>query len=158
MKNQNISVTSKNATNQIRIVLEWGENPSDLDSHLLGMTSSGEQKFDIYYSDKTYSENGIIVVDLDLDDTSSYGPETTTIHKTTQDKYVFYVHRYAGSGTLSSSNAVVKVYVGNGLSAKYVYNVPNDQYGDYWSVFSYDTIKKKFSSINMIGNSAFTNY
>ena len=68
MKNQNISVTSKIATNQIRIVLEWGANPQDLDSHLLGMTSDGEQKFHIYYGNKTYSENGIIVADLDLDD------------------------------------------------------------------------------------------
>jgi uncharacterized protein YfaP (DUF2135 family) len=74
-------------------VLYWGELPSDLDSHLVGPDVSGE-KFHIYYSNMSYYSNDVKMADLDLDDVSSYGPETTTIYSPTDGMYAFYVHNY----------------------------------------------------------------
>ena len=66
----------------LQIVLTWGETPRDLDSHLLGPADeNGDDYFHVYYRDKNaYSEDGDVIANLDLDDTSSYGPETTTIY------------------------------------------------------------------------------
>ncbi|MEW8987822.1 MAG: carboxypeptidase regulatory-like domain-containing protein, partial [Bacillus sp. (in: firmicutes)] len=67
----------------LRIVLTWGGNPEDLDSHLNGPTADGD-RFVVYYSNQSYSDelNEII---LDEDDTDSYGPETVTVIKHISD-------------------------------------------------------------------------
>ena len=64
------------AAGNLRIVLLWGEEPSDLDSHLWGPTIDGTGKFHIFYGDKTYYEfdetgESTIPAFLDLDDTTS---------------------------------------------------------------------------------------
>lgn len=104
----------------LQIVLTWGETPRDLDSHLLGPADeNGDDYFHVYYRDKNaYSEDGDVIANLDLDDTSSYGPETTTIYKGfTGRKYSFYVYDYTNgeddaSTELSASSAKVTVYRG----------------------------------------------
>ena len=55
-----------------KIVLSWGSNPRDLDSHICGKSSKND--FHVFYSNKSFSENGKIIAHLDTDDTSSYGP------------------------------------------------------------------------------------
>lgn len=64
---------------EIRVVLTWGASPRDLDSHMTGPASDGD-RFHVFYSHKKYTENGIKKVGLDVDDTTSYGPETITIY------------------------------------------------------------------------------
>ena len=46
-----------------------------------------------------------------------------------EGNYKFYIHRYAGTGTIASSCAQVKLYKGNTLIS--VYNVPVDQRSVY---------------------------
>lgn len=91
-----------------QITLTWGENPRDLDSHLAA-TVNGEN-FHVYYSDK-----GSLVsepyVELDTDDTSSYGPEVTSIAKLSQGTYRYSVRHYAGTGTIETSGAEVNVVI-----------------------------------------------
>ena len=68
---------------------------SDLDSHLVGPKKDGNGSFHIAYYDKTYSEGDTKYADLDLDDTSSYGPETTTVYNMNETgTYSFYVHDF----------------------------------------------------------------
>ena len=111
----------------MRIVLNWGENPRDLDSHLVKKVN-GSQEYHIYYNAKS-GTNGD---NLDHDDTSSYGPETLTINNVdTSAVYTYYVHHYAGSSNLKSSSAKVDVYYG---SHHFIYSVPNGD-GIYWKVF-----------------------
>lgn len=149
--NQNATVSNVLGASQLRIVLEWGINPRDLDSHLIGPTSIG-RSFEIYYGNKRYEEKGTLVADLDLDDTTSYGPETTTIYKPIEGIYTFYVYHFAGSGSLSTSGASVKVYTGDNNEPAYVFNVPANQAGYYWTVFTYNSKTKKISPINSIGS------
>lgn len=121
------------------IVLTWGRNPSDLDSHIQGELSNGNA-FHVYFGLKNAYDNDINICKLDVDDTSSYGPETITL-KTSSDKaYYYYIHHYSGSGTFSTSEARVNLYQSGELIA--VFNVPTNQGLDrYWNVFAIDNGK-----------------
>ena len=122
------------AEGQIRIVLEWGANPRDLDSHLNGRTDSGSN-IHAYYSNQKESRNGNTIAELDLDDVDGYGPETTTIYDT-NGVYTFSVVDFTESGTMSSSNAVVKIYVPDGSAPIEVHICGG--LGNYWNVCTID--------------------
>jgi len=132
---QNATITPTLAAGETRIVLTWGESPSDLDSHLTGPTpDTANTRFHTYYSDQSYSYNGTTYVELDLDDLNSYGPETTTIKQQLTGDYIFSVRNFSGSPALASSQAQVKVYRGSELTA--TFNVPTaTQEGNWWTVF-----------------------
>ena len=75
---------------------------------------------------------------LDLDDVSSYGPETTTLYEQINGTYRFSVHDYTNRNStyslaLSNSSAQVRVYDNSGLIANY--NVPPNNEGTLWTVF-----------------------
>lgn len=142
ISDQNISMTPDIDSSEYRIILDWGSSPADLDSHLTGPTE-GIDRFHIYFSNKSYTPTGSATADvaLDLDDTNSYGPETTTIYNKRTGEYRFYVHdysnRYANSSSpslaLSYSGARVRIYQGTHLAA--MYYVPTGYYGNCWEVF-----------------------
>lgn len=136
-KQQNASLTPVLAEGETRIVLTWGATPSDLDSHLVGPRVSGGN-FHVFYSNKSETVSGVRYADLDVDDTSSYGPETTTIYAQQEGVYRFFVHDYtnrnlSSSTAMSNSGASVKVYRGEAHIA--TYNVPINQGGTLWTVF-----------------------
>ncbi|MBF0371744.1 MAG: carboxypeptidase regulatory-like domain-containing protein, partial [Magnetococcales bacterium] len=109
--------------------LTWDADPSDLDSHLIKYDADGEEVYHIYYADKTSGDDS-----LDLDDTTSYGPETVTVFDVDPDAtYVYAIYHYSGDGTLTTtSEAMVQVNLGGGL---YQYNVPSDgTSGRWWKV------------------------
>ena len=127
----------------MRIVLNWGRSPEDLDSHLV---YGGNH---VYFSNKQGRD-----ANLDVDDTTSYGPETITIQrKRDGERYLYAVHDYThgdepGSKSLSRSGAIVFVYVGQTLVRTYY--VPTEREGNLWEVFAisesgefidYNTIK-----------------
>lgn len=146
--NQNGYVTNELNIDQLRIVLRWGENPRDLDSHLVGPTSSGG-RFHIYYSNKVSSTNN-----LDHDDTSSYGPETTTIYETAPGIYTYLVHDYTNknsynSTALANSGAYIEVYYGDSSIALATYNVPSGE-GTVWAVFQFNSNTGTITPINQM--------
>jgi hypothetical protein len=107
---------------EARVVLTWGVAPRDLDSHL----TWGENH--VAYYNMTVDE-----VSLDVDDTTSYGPETVTISDVdTATTYNYYVHNYSGESDMGASGAVVKLYYGGTTRT---YNIPSGV-GLYWNVFS----------------------
>ncbi|MDH3997395.1 MAG: carboxypeptidase regulatory-like domain-containing protein [Desulfuromonadales bacterium] len=123
---------------QVRVILSWGANPSDLDSHLTGpdVGHSGNpqdesNRFHLYYSSRTDGGLG----ELDVDDTSSYGPETVTFSPSRAGVYRYSVHHYAGSSTISSSNASVTLLVGNTTIATYSPPAGASGSKDVWTVF-----------------------
>ena len=131
-----ISVPKKtiiNTTDQtqriIKVILDWGTTPKDLDLH----TEFGTDGHVFWAAKKsTY-------VNLDRDDVDSYGPETITITTSTSDtqEYNVYVYNYSDrenseSNRLASSNARVKVFINNELVKTYV--VPSTQQGLVWKI------------------------
>ena len=128
-----------------RIVLQWGEYPSDLDSHLVGPLPGGS-RFHVYYSHEYEPD----VAELDVDDTSSYGPETITLLNIIPGVYRYCVHDYSNRGSstsaeLSQSGATVKVFLDNGQ--EHTFNVPNAP-GTVWNVFEIDGATGALTPLN----------
>ena len=144
--------TSGSIGGDVRIVLTWGETPSDLDSHLYGPTVDGSSTFHTWYAAKDYYADGRTIANLDLDDTTSFGPETTTVYELNHSGvYSFYVHDFTNresnnSTELASSHAQVRVYSGNQLVATYI--VPLDREGTLWHVFDYDAETDTLRAVN----------
>lgn len=105
---------------QIRIVLEWGNYPPDLDSYLNGTLDDGTS-VRTSYRQKRCTVDGTLVAELDVDDTNGNGPETTTIYNS-NGKFTFTVVDFNGTGEMSNSGATVKVYL-PGESAPTVINI-----------------------------------
>jgi hypothetical protein len=126
----------------MRVVLSWGRQPADLDSHIVYPGNH------IYFSEKQGED-----AHLDVDDTDSYGPETITLQKKRfGDTYVYAVHDFSHSGNpstnaLSSSQAKVFVYVGQSLVRTYY--MPQGQRGNLWTVFRI-TGNGDFQDINQV--------
>lgn len=128
--NIDIPLSSVLADEQIRIVLTWGENPKDLDSYLSGTSSTGKTVNINYTSQVSMDAAGNTIAELDLDDIDGFGPETTTIYDI-YGSYEFIVRDYNRTGTMSSTEAQVKVYKGSMLLN--TINVPSDVV-DNWDV------------------------
>ncbi|MCF8364955.1 MAG: hypothetical protein K9H16_04190 [Bacteroidales bacterium] len=131
-----VSVSPEMALENVRIILDWGRNPDDLDAHL-----SKDKKYHISYRNMKASEDG--EARLDRDDRDGWGPETITIRETQTDAhYEFWVHDFTNqskenSKKLSKSKAVIKVYANNEL--QHQISVPDDGRGNAWHVFTIDT-------------------
>ena len=139
------------ATGDWRVVLTWGASPSDLDSHLTGPTANGN-RFHVYFYNSSYQDTSTNVL-LDRDDTSSYGPETTTIKSTTPGLLKYSVHDYSNRGysgsALSNSGAKVELYRGSSAQALATFYVPAGN-GDLWTVFTIDTTNPQAPKITPI--------
>jgi hypothetical protein len=131
-------------TNRIRFVepanlnatLRWGESPSDLDSHLIGPADdNGTSKFHVWFSNRV-DENAW----LDVDDTTSYGPEIIEIFFFRPGLYEYWVHHYGGYGSLSASDAVVTLSTTPGMISNVdqsmQFHVQPQDDGRYWHVFN----------------------
>ncbi len=131
--------TSEVASTEFRIVLTWGETPRDLDSHLVGLDDTNSVFHIAYYNKVERDTEGNVIASLDVDDVTSYGPETVTIVNARTDATYYYsvkdfTDRYDATSTkMSESGANVKVYQGSVLVREY--NVPLNQAGTIWNVF-----------------------
>jgi hypothetical protein len=128
---------------QTRIVLTWGANPSDLDSHLTGPIPNSSQRFEVFFGDPGSATSSPFAA-LDVDDTDAFGPETTTIYQQFSGVYRFFVHAFTCDMpndipcdlALFNSGAQVQVFQGNALVATYnVHDVTGNQTGRVWTVF-----------------------
>lgn len=115
----------------LRVVLDWGSQPPDLDSHLLKKGG-----YHISYRDMHKAEEQ---AKLDRDDMDGEGPETITIEKLdAESDYVYFVHDFTNRGDPSSkalprSKAHVSVYTDKELFK--TFEVPAGGNGRYWTVF-----------------------
>lgn len=122
---------------EVRIVLTWGEYPNDLDSHLFTPYQgyNGDMQHIGYYDrEDDYGNN------LDVDDTTSYGPETMTIKNLKSGTYKYFVADFTNcsrgnysSYDMSYSGATVRIYNSSGLAG--IFFVPYNRSGVIWEVF-----------------------
>ena len=139
------------ASGQFRVILTWGENPRDLDSHLTGPAADGTSRWHIYYSNK----RGGDMCALDVDDTSSFGPETVTCPPTVGTAsvlrpgiYRYSVHHYSGSANIGASGANVRLEFFNGQT--YSFTPPAGNYAgssDVWTVFELTVLQNGTVSV-----------
>ena len=138
----------------MRFVLNWGAQPSDLDSHLLTPYPGGLffGPNHVYYGNRG-STNTVPFANLDVDVVSGFGPETMTIVAFTNGTYDYYIHNFGGSlfrGPLAGCGATVKAYTAEGLVA--TVRVPNAGLpnADYWHVFRIDGATRQISIVNSL--------
>lgn len=126
------SISPKMPLGYLRVVLDWGETPRDLDAHLVKTNG-----YHISYRNMLVSADG--TAKLDRDDTDGQGPETITATNVDQNgEYLFFVHDFTNqhspsSTKLSNSAASVKVYGDNRLIQ--IFNITPDKQGVVWKVF-----------------------
>lgn len=117
-----------------QMVLTWGQRPSDLDSHLTGPGATG--RFHVYYGARG-SATSAPYCELDTDDTSSFGPEVTTIHRAASGVYRYAVHNFSGQSShrIEASGASVTLIVPS-LGYLRRFDVPtlNPANGNVWTV------------------------
>lgn len=118
--------------NKIRIILDWEQEPGDLDSHFVK-----ENTYHISFRNTRVLADGTGM--LDRDDMDGFGPETITVEKADQNSvYGYFVHDFTNrektnSNGLSDSKACVKLY-GNGQLLQ-VFRIPQGATGNLWEVF-----------------------
>lgn len=151
LEDVNISLNPENQVStddSFRIVLHWGNTVRDLDSHLWG--PEGDVPFHVYYRNKV-AQN----VNLDVDDTTYFGPETITVEQKEAGTYSYYVHDYTNkydtnSNKLSMSGAYVELYSGNELL--YTIHIPENNIGSVWHVFDIDGTTGQVTLVNEFSN------
>lgn len=155
--NQDIVLATLKEAGQATFVLTWGQYPTDLDSHLVGPVSDMD-KYHIFYLDMTYPDVYEDISDLelrlDVDDITSYGPETTSIYVPVENGiYTFFVFNYSSNYeeeqqyTLVNSDAKVVVTTSRG---NYTFNVPNGADETTWVVCSYNSNTGDITPINIL--------
>ncbi len=113
----------------IKIVLEWGSFPEDLDAHIL--SSKEHAYFGSEESDSLY---------LDVESRHGFGPEAVSILNVDEkETYRFFVYDYSNESNpesmeLSYSYAHVTVYINN--EYKGTYNITRGRPGFVWHVLN----------------------
>ena len=134
----------------LRLVLNWGERPRDLDAHLLTPVINGKTS-EISYL-RRGATNAPPYANLDVDHTDSFGPETITISRLMPGSYRYFVRNYkeeqGDTGPLILSAAVVQIYTERGLIR--TVNVPVSGEGDYWDVCSINGDTGEVTVINTL--------
>jgi hypothetical protein len=147
----NFSLSSLLIAGQIRIVLSWGEAPTDLDSHFW---LPPERAYHIAYFRRGFDAD-CPFASLDVDDTSSFGPETITVEQLFPGPSLYAVHNFSGAPGFDVSEAMVQVFDSTGLLA--TYEPPNGGVAGggggnvWWTVFSVDGETGGITEINTLG-------
>ena len=141
--NQNGDMSTTVDVGTIRIVLTWGEQPFDLDSHLTGPSATG--RFHVFFANRQSNS-----VDLDLDDVFSFGPETTTIRNRRTGTYRFSVHDYSNlesgsSRAMSNSGAKVRVITEFGTTE---FNITPNTPATLWTVCEIDGLSGAITEVD----------
>ena len=152
VNNQNGVITPDLEDSEVRIILTWGATPSDLDSHITGSNLAGG-RFHVYYSNRNFYYNNELYCNLDVDDVTSYGPETVTIYHQTSGLYRYSVHDYTNrnstsSYAMSNSGATVRVYFGSDLIQTFY--VPSNTIGTLW--ISFEMVNGQIYPVNAMSN------
>jgi PKD repeat protein len=139
----------------MRIILNWGLEPADLDAHLLLAGTKTNYHVDYHWIPFPRPGDEPFVT-FDRDARKSYGPETITFHRMIEGTYRLVVRKFdiRANGTLAASGATVKVYRTNEvmLASELVgtRHVPTDGTGDFWHVCDIDGLTKSVTWVNRL--------
>jgi len=122
----------------IAVVMNWGQSPSDLDLHMSGPDGSGG-RFHVYFSDRTPVDHAC----LDLDDTSSFGPETITIGPAADGNFVagdyhVWIDNFSGTPEFDVSQATVAITAAGAQISDYsIGSASGNTADDIWQVLNF---------------------
>lgn len=133
----------------VRLVLNWGASPSDLDSHLETPVIGG-QPHHVYFVNRG-STNFAPFAELDVDDVTGFGPETITISTLSPGTYHYYIHNFSSSPGFNVSGATAQIYTSAGLVATVAVPTTNST-GIYWYVARIDGGSGTITVVNSISD------
>jgi len=131
-----------------RAILSWGKKPRDMDTHLYWANNPGCH---VYYARRRVNCGDGIIGILDVDDVSSYGPETLTFKNVGKDYnskinsmgpemapiVTYKIHNYSRRPTMASrDDIVVKLYNGERMVQEFKIGQDGTTSGNFWTVFS----------------------
>ena len=149
----NFSVSPIPEPGEIRMVLNWGAEPRDLDSHLKTPEIDG-QTYHIMYSSRGDATSPPYAT-LDIDDVDGYGPETITIKQSFSGTYIYYILHFGaspGAGSFPSSGGTIQIYNSPDCDGE-TFQVPNQGNGRFWYVCDIDGDTGDITIINQIQDS-----
>ncbi len=116
------------------VKLTWGQNPRDLDTHFYGPSNATGDTFHIYFGNKNFTSEESTIY-LDVDDTSSYGPEILTVPAFPfAGRYQYIVKEYSGSGTILNSPTRVELNLESQIR---IFSPAEGEATRYWHVFDF---------------------
>ncbi len=133
-KTKSFSMTPIIEPGEMRLVLNWGAQPRDLDLHLRTPNVEGHAH-EIYWDNRGNISNPPYVY-LDADHQEGYGPETITISKLHPGTYRCFVENYSTIPALNASRAEVQIYTADGLLQ--TVTAPTAGEGLFWYVCDLD--------------------
>jgi len=146
----NFSLSPIPEVGEIRMVLNWGAEPRDLDSHLKTPEIDG-QAYHISYSNRGNATSPPYAT-LDIDKVDGYGPETVTIKQSFSGTYIYYIYQYSSAGSLPSSGGTIQIYNSPDCDGE-TFQVPNQGNGRFWYVCDIDGDSGDITIINQIQDS-----
>jgi len=136
--------------NKFRFVVQWSEQPTDLDAHVLvpmpqkkytdvGASALLPKSTTVTYGLKGDAENDIYAT-LDHQESKGFGPEMITVHKMNDGVYHFMVSNAAQQYTTETqfkySNARAFLYQGNKLVDAVAIDTATGDPTQLWSVYT----------------------
>ncbi|QSX37364.1 putative Ig domain-containing protein [Shewanella sedimentimangrovi] len=114
-----------------KITLTWGEAPYDLDSHLMLPDGNGGTAHVFYAQSEVLVGDSLIF--LDVDDTSSYGPEVITLPTLpTSGRYGYYVHNFSFEVPMVPAQTRVELILNN---QRWLFTPETEGALEWWHVF-----------------------
>lgn len=133
--NYSTALVAITASGNLTIVLTWGAQPNDLDSHLMGPNTSGG-RFHCYFG----SQTPVPYASLDVDDTSAFGPETITVSPVSglfvPGAYEYGIYNWSGTPAFDVSAANVGVFQGGAQLGQFPVSAATGT-GLWWRVFNF---------------------
>ncbi|MGF1511643.1 MAG: carboxypeptidase regulatory-like domain-containing protein [Myxococcota bacterium] len=122
---------------KFQATLEWGEEPSDLDSHLTGPCDPEDDsctgRFRVFFGSQGSLSRPPWAF-LDTDDTSSFGPEVITLSRCFQGTYRYAIHNFSGFPDLTMSDATTTILLPSGNVEFLTVPNSNPDADDVWVV------------------------
>ena len=116
------------------VKLTWGQNPRDLDTHFYGPSNLEGDTFHVYWSNRDEIVNGSAIY-LDVDDTTSFGPEILTIPTFPfAGRYHYVVNKFSGSSDILESPTRVELNLGSQIR---IFSPPQGEPTFNWHVFDF---------------------
>jgi hypothetical protein len=135
----------------MRVVLTWGQSPTDLDSHLLTPAISNFSHHVAFFNPGSLISPPF--ARLDVDDVFSFGPETVTVTNLFPGVYHYYIHNFSGAfgdTNFAGSGAEVHFFTSAGEVA--TRTVPTAPEGIYWYVARIDGDSQTVTVVDDITN------
>jgi len=151
-----IALVPEQAGDEVVIVLTWGDEPADVDAHLVGPSAPPDtSRFHVYWSNRG-SRDAPPYAHLDRDVRYGQGPETITITQRLSGTYSYMVHDWSNrssspndpSEELSASGANVRVIMNNQEVRNLI--IPSGVPGTLWRVLDIDGTSGDIEIINTL--------